>query len=138
MIFRFEAAAEDYRKLLDQECVMSTLHKSPAHLVADENTLSSPMKQAGKAETDQHVLGFMADQVYGTICFIPPLSLSFTLCTKFLFISMLGLWLSTEQVGVAVTFWICMQERYISLSYVRGSASSFCFLKSALVESGVI
>jgi len=53
---------------------------------------------------------------------------------------MLDVWLSTEQVGVAVTFWICMQERYISLSLscFRDSASSFCFLKSALVESGVI
>ena len=69
MIFRFEVAAEDYKKLLDQECVTSTVHKSPAHLVADENALSSPLKQAGKAETDQHILGFMADQVYGTMCF---------------------------------------------------------------------
>jgi len=47
---------------------------------------------------------------------------------------------STEQVGVEVSFQICMQERYISLSLscVRGSTSSFCFLKSALVKSGVI
>jgi len=71
LIFRFEAAAEDYRKLLDQESVTSTLYKSPAHLVTDENALSSPLKQVGKAETDQHVLGFMADQVYRTICFYP-------------------------------------------------------------------
>jgi hypothetical protein len=70
MISRFEAAAEDYRKLLDQECAGSTPHKSPVHLVSDENTLSSPLKQAGKAETDQHILGFMADQVNGTIFFL--------------------------------------------------------------------
>ena len=140
MTFRFETAAEDYRKLLDLECVTSTLHKSPAHLVADENTLSSPLKQVGKAETDQHILGFMADQVNGTICFYPPLSLLFTLWTKFLFICMLDLRLSTEHVGVAFTFWICMQERYISLSLscVRGSTSLCCFLKSAVVKSGVI
>jgi len=85
MIFRFEAAAEDYRKLLNQECVTSTLPKSPAHLVADENALSSPMKQVGKAETDQHVLGFMADQVYGTVCFYPYHSLSFTLYRVFVY-----------------------------------------------------
>jgi hypothetical protein len=63
MISRFEAAAEDYRKLLDQECVVSTPRKSPTHLVSDENTSASPLKQVGKAETDQHILGFMADQV---------------------------------------------------------------------------
>jgi hypothetical protein len=75
MISRFEAAAEDYRKLLDQECVASTSRKSPTRLVSDENTSTSPLKQVGKAETDQHILGFMADQVSGTI-WSPPLSLS--------------------------------------------------------------
>lgn len=61
--------------------------------------------------------------------FILPLSLSFTLCTKFLFISMLDLRLSTEQVGMAVTLWVCMQESCISLSLscVRGSASYSVF-----------
>jgi hypothetical protein len=64
---RFEAAAEDYQKLLNQECVGSTPQSSPTHHVPDENISSNPVKQVGKTETEQHMLGFMADQVDGTI-----------------------------------------------------------------------
>jgi hypothetical protein len=64
---RFETAADDYRKLLNQECVGSTPHNSPTHLVTDENTSSSPVKQVGKTEAEQHILGFMADQVGGSV-----------------------------------------------------------------------
>jgi hypothetical protein len=57
---RFEAAAEDYQKLLNQECVESTPYSSPTHQVTDENM---PSNQVAKTETEQHMLGFMADQV---------------------------------------------------------------------------
>jgi hypothetical protein len=60
---RFEAAAEDYQKLLNQECVGSTPFSSPTHQVTDENIPSNAGKQAGKTETEQQMLGFMADQV---------------------------------------------------------------------------
>jgi hypothetical protein len=64
ILVRFEAAAEGYRKVLNQECVGSTPQNSPTHLITEENT-SSPVKQVGKTEIDEHVLGFMADQVGG-------------------------------------------------------------------------
>lgn len=63
---RFEAAAENYRKLLNQECVGLTPQNSPLHLVTDENT-SSPMTQVGKTEIEEPILGFMADQVGRTL-----------------------------------------------------------------------
>jgi hypothetical protein len=66
-LLRFEAAVEDYQKLLNQECVGSTPQSSPTHQFTDENISSNPVKQVGKSETEQHMLGFMADQVGGTI-----------------------------------------------------------------------
>jgi hypothetical protein len=66
ILIRFEAAAEGYRKLLNQECVGPSPQSSPTHLVVDENT-PSPVKQVTKTEIDEHVLGFIADQVCGTM-----------------------------------------------------------------------
>lgn len=66
ILVRFETAAEGYRKLLNQECVGSTPQNSPSHLITDGN-ISSPVKQVGKTEVDEHVLGFIADQVGETM-----------------------------------------------------------------------